>query len=146
MALLIAVGALIGAIVLTVIVSFRRVRVKRTKKGALEAARWAAFKRYLADFSRLAEAPVISLELWDRYLVYAITFGVAEEVLEQARLHAPPELEGASSINWFGNYGYSGGHTENAFAGLESALSGAFSPPSSSSGGGGFSGGGGGAW
>ncbi|MDK1103311.1 MAG: DUF2207 domain-containing protein [Actinomycetota bacterium] len=146
MALLIAVGALIGAIVLTVIVSFRRVRVKRTKKGALEAARWAAFKRYLADFSRLAEAPVISLELWDRYLVYAITFGVAEEVLEQARLHAPPELEGASSIYWFGNYGYSGGHTENAFAGLESALSGAFSPPSSSSGGGGFSGGGGGAW
>ena len=143
MAILIAVGMLIGAIILIIIVSFRRVRVKRTKEGALEAARWSAFRRYLADFSRLDEAPSISLALWDRFLIYAITFGVAEEVLEQARLHAPPDLEQRSSIYWFGHYGYTGGHTENAFAGLESALTGAFSPPSSSGGGGGFSGGGG---
>jgi len=74
MAILIAVGMLVGAIVLILIVSFRRVRVKRTKKGALEAARWEAFKRYLADFSNLEDAPAISLELWDRYLIYAITF------------------------------------------------------------------------
>src|SRR5690606_4350242 len=115
--------------------------------GALEAARWEAFRRYLTDFSRLEEAPVISLDLWDRYLVYAIAFGVAEEVLEQARLHAPPELEQTSSIYWYGNYGYSGGSTQNAFAGITSALSGACVPPPSSSGsggGGGFSGGGGG--
>ena len=50
MAILIAVGMLIGAIILIIIVSFRRVRVKRTKEGALEAARWSAFRRYLADF------------------------------------------------------------------------------------------------
>jgi len=61
-------------------------------------------------------------------------------VLEQARLHAPPELEDRSTIYWFGTYGYTGGHTENAFAGIESALSGAFTPPSSGGGGGGFSG------
>jgi uncharacterized membrane protein len=144
MAILIAVGMLIGAIILIIIVSFRRVRVKRTKQGALEAARWSAFKRYLADFSRLEEAPAISLALWDRFLIYAITFGVAEEVLEQARLHAPPDLQQQSSIYWYGHYGYTGGHTENAFAGIESALTGAFTPPSSSGGGGGFSGGGGG--
>jgi uncharacterized membrane protein len=136
MAILIAVGMLVGAVILIVIVSFRRVRVKRTRAGALEAARWDAFKRYLTDFSNLEEAPAISLELWDRYLVYAIAFGVAEEVLEQARLHAPPELETRSSIYWFGNYGYTGGHTENAFAGIESALTGAFTAPSSSGGGG----------
>ncbi len=142
MAILIAIGMSIGATVLAIVLSFRRVRVKRTKVGALEAARWGAFKRYLADFSRLEQAPAISLELWDRFLIYAITFGVAQEVLEQARLHAPPELGDTSSIYWFGHYGYTGGHTENAFAGLESALSGAFAPPSSG-GGGGFSGGGG---
>ena len=112
--------------------------------GALEAARWEAFKRYLADFSRLDDAPVISLQLWDRFLIYAITFGIAQEVLEQARLHAPPELETQSSIYWFGHHGFSGGHTENAFVGLESALNGAFTPPSSGGSGGGFSGGGGG--
>ena len=144
MAVLIAVGTGIGVTILVVVLSFRRVRVKRTKAGALEAARWDAFKRYLSDFSRLEDAPVISLELWDRFLIYAITFGVAQEVLEHARLHAPPELEDQSSIYWFGHYGYTGGHTENAFAGLESALSGACTPPSSGGGGGGFSGGGGG--
>ncbi|MEE8374793.1 MAG: DUF2207 domain-containing protein [Acidimicrobiia bacterium] len=137
-AVLVLVGMVVGSIVLFVFLAFRRVRTKRTPAGALEAARWVAFRRYLQDFSRLEEAPVISLDLWDRYLVYAITFGLAEEVLEHARLHAPPELESNSSLYWFGHYGYSGGHTENAFAGLQSALSGAFTPPSS--------GGGGGAW
>ena len=154
MAVLIGVGMLVGAIVLIVVLSFRRVRVKRTKMGALEAARWEAFKRYLIDFSRIEEAPAISLELWDKFLIYAITFGVAQEVLEQARLHAPPELAESSSIYWFGHHGYTGGHSESAFAGLSSALSGAFTPPSSGGGGGGFGGGagggggggGGGAW
>ena len=102
MAVIILIGMIIGAIVLIVFLSFRRVRVRRTTAGALEAVRWDAFRRYLTDFSRLQDAPVISLDLWDRYLVYAITFGVAEEVLEQARLHAPPELEQTSSLYWFG--------------------------------------------
>ncbi|HEX9761967.1 MAG TPA: DUF2207 domain-containing protein [Acidimicrobiia bacterium] len=137
LAVLLLVGMVLGAVALIVFLFFRRVRVKRTAQGALEAARWAAFRRYLTDFSRLEEAPAISLDLWDRFLIYAIAFGVAEEVLETARLQAPPELEQQSSIYWFGNYGYSGGHTENAFAGLSSALSGAFTPPSSSGGGGG---------
>ncbi len=120
-------------------------RTKRTKDGALEAERWIAFRRYLRDFSRLEEAPAISLALWEKFLVYGITLGVAEQVLEQARLHAPVELEQTSSLFWYGNNGYGGGPTQNAFVGLESALSGAFTPPSSGSGGGGgFSGGGGG--
>lgn len=138
-------GAIFGAIVLFILLSFRRVRTKRTKKGALEAERWMAFQRYLRDFSRLEEAPAISLALWEQFLVYGITLGVAEQVLEQARIHAPAELEQTSSLFWYGSHGYGGGPTQNAFVGLESALSGAFTPPSSGSGGGGgFSGGGGG--
>jgi uncharacterized membrane protein len=138
-------GAIFGAVVLFILLSFRRVRTKRTKDGALEAERWMAFRRYLRDFSRLEEAPAISLTLWEQFLVYGISLGVAEQVLEQARLHAPVELEQTSSLFWYGNNGYGGGPTQNAFVGLESALSGAFTPPSSSSGGGGgFSGGGGG--
>jgi len=139
-------GAIAGAIVLFILLSFRRVRTRRTKEGALEAERWIAFRSYLKDFSRLEEAPSISLALWDQFLIYGITLGVAEEVLQQARLVAPVELEQTSSIYWYGNNGYGGGPTQNAFAGLQSALSGAFTPPSSSSGGGGggFSGGGGG--
>ena len=143
--ILLLMGAVAGAVTLFILLSFRRVRTRRTKQGALEAERWMAFRQYLRDFSRLEDAPSISLALWDQFLVYGISLGVAEQVLEQARLHAPVELEQASSLYWYGNNGYGGGPTQNAFVGLESALSGAFTPPSSSSGGGGgFSGGGGG--
>ena len=143
--ILFAMGAVAGAVTLFIVLSFRRVRTRRTKEGALEAERWIAFRSYLRDFSRLEEAPSISLALWDQFLVYGISLGVAEQVLEQARLHAPVELEQTSSLYWYGNHGYGGGPTQNAFVGLESALSGAFTPPSSGSGGGGgFSGGGGG--
>lgn len=138
-------GAIAGVVVLFILLSFRKVRTRRSKEGALEAERWIAFRNYLKDFSRLEEAPSMSLAIWDQFLVYGISFGVAEQVLEQARLHAPVELQEASSLYWYGNNGYGGGPTQNAFVGLESALSGAFTPPSSSSGGGGgFSGGGGG--
>ena len=109
----------------------------------MEAARWQAFRRYLADFSRLQEAPAISLKLWEEFLVYAVALGVAEDVLEAARLHAPPTLEETSSLYWYSGHGY-GGHSANAFAGIEQALTGAFAHPGSSGGGGGFSGGGGG--
>jgi len=143
--ILFLVGAVLGAVGLFILLAFRKVRTKRTKKGAVEAERWMAFRRYLKDFSRLEEAPAISLPLWEQFLVYGISLGVAEEVLEQARLHAPVELEQTSSLFWYGHHGYGGGPTQNAFVGLESALSGAFTPPSSGSGGGGgFSGGGGG--
>lgn len=138
-------GAVLGVVGLAILLSFRRVRTRRTKEGALEAERWIAFRSYLRDFSRLEEAPAISLTLWEQFLVYGITLGVAEQVLEQARLHAPVELAQTSSLYWYGHHGYGGGPTQNAFVGLESALSGVFTPPSSGSGGGGgFSGGGGG--
>ena len=109
MAIFIVIGMVLGALALYIFLMFRRIRVRRSKEGALEAERWDAFRRYLTDFSRLKEAPPISLELWDRFLIYAIVFGVAEEVLQQARLHAPPELEQTSSIYWFGTYGVLGG-------------------------------------
>jgi uncharacterized membrane protein len=140
----ISLGLIVSAILFLAAAVPRRVNVRRTRAGAEVAARWEAFRRYLSDFSRLGEAPSISLALWDRYLVYGVAFGVASEVLDNARLHAPPELVEQSNIYWYGSHGYGGGSSENAFAGLESALSGAFSPPGSSGGGGSFSGGGGG--
>ncbi|MDH3308928.1 MAG: DUF2207 domain-containing protein, partial [Acidimicrobiia bacterium] len=85
--------AIIG-IGLTIVVGQRtKLWVRRTRQGAVLNARWQAFRRYLEDFSRLAEAPALSLTLWESFLVYGIALGVAEDVLEAARLHAPPELE-----------------------------------------------------
>jgi hypothetical protein len=64
---------------------------------AERAERWEAFRRYLTDFPRLHEAPPATLELWERYLVYGIAFGIAERVLQGAQLHMPEALHQASS-------------------------------------------------
>ena len=65
---------------------------RRTRDGQLEAQRWEAFRRYLSDFPRLDDAPPATLELWERFLVYGIAFGIAERVLQGAQLHMPEEL------------------------------------------------------
>ena len=99
---LIALGAC--AIVNAVVLIFVAVRVsmwrRRSPKAETEAERWDAFRRYLTDFPRLQEAPPATLELWERYLVYGITFGIAERVLQGAQLHMPEELHQASTIYW----------------------------------------------
>ena len=84
------------------LVSLTRVRLwrRRSKNGQLEAERWDAFRRYLTDFPRLQEAPPATLELWERFLVYGIAFGIAERVLQGAQLHMPEELHDASTIYW----------------------------------------------
>src|SRR5690606_16992340 len=104
----VSIGLIISGFVFLAIVSPRRVTVRRTRAGAEVAERWRAFKRYLQDFSRLEEAPSISLAMWDRYLVYGVTLGVAAAVLEHARLHAPVELAERSTVYWYGHHGYSG--------------------------------------
>jgi len=53
---------------------------KRTKKGALHYAKWSAFKRFLEDFGRFDEKELPEIVLWERYLVYASIFGIAEKL------------------------------------------------------------------
>lgn len=74
---------------------------RRSAGGRLDSERWRAFRRYLADFPRLREAPAITIDLWERYLVYAIAFGVARRVLAGAELYRLEELSG-SPIVWLG--------------------------------------------
>ncbi|MBA3491916.1 MAG: DUF2207 domain-containing protein [Rubrobacteraceae bacterium] len=129
--------------------ALHRMWVRRTPKGALLHARWQAFRRYLNDFSRVEDSPPASLALWEQYLVYGIALGVAEQVLEAARLHAPPEVAQGGSFYSPGIGGSVSGPDGFSLSNLENDFSSAFSPPSSSGsgGGGGFSGGGGGgAW
>jgi uncharacterized membrane protein len=136
--------------------ALHRMWVRRTPKGALLHARWQAFRRYLSDFSRLEESPPASLALWEQFLVYGIALGVAEQVLEAARLHAPPEISERGSFYSPGIVRSISGAYVFSFPNLENDFSEAFSPPSSSGsgggggfsggGGGGFGGGGGGAW
>ena len=68
---------LVLMIVATVYVSISK---KRTKSGALEYAKWMAFKRFLKDFGRMDEKELPEVILWDKYLVYATVLGVADEL------------------------------------------------------------------
>jgi len=54
----------------------------RTKEGALHLARWKAFKKYIEDFSDFKQKPVMDIILWEKYLVYATSLGVADKVIK----------------------------------------------------------------
>ena len=119
----------------------------RRRRPALQAVaeRWEGFRHYLNDFPRLADKPADTLPLWESYLVYGIAFGIAERVLEAARVQFPA----ISQSSVYAPALYAGSFSAANFA---NDLGGAFpSPSSASSGGGGggggsFGGGGGGAW
>ncbi|NLM45853.1 MAG: DUF2207 domain-containing protein [Firmicutes bacterium] len=126
----------------------------RSRRGAEDFARWRAFRRFLLDFSNLDRHTLPSLAVWEHYLVYAITLGVASEVIRQLQLVYP---QPAGDGHHFGHgwllYGTHSGHT-GSLASLTKSLNGinagiantirtAASRQSSGSGrGGGFSGGG----
>ena len=96
---------------------------RRTTAGQSEAERWEAFRRYLTDFPRLQEAPPATLELWERYLVYGIAFGIAERVLQGAHLLMPQALHDQSAIYWISPTGDLGsGPTALAIGDLSSGL------------------------
>ena len=74
-----------------------KLRRRWTPAAATEAARWNAFRRYLRDFPRLQEAPPASVALWERLLVYGIAFGLADRVMQAAKIAAPTELASRAS-------------------------------------------------
>lgn len=53
---------------------------KRTKRGAEDYQKWKAFKRFLENFGRFDEKELPEIVLWERYLVYANIFGIADKV------------------------------------------------------------------
>lgn len=126
---------------------------RRSRNGAEHFARWRAFRRFLLDFSNLETHELPSLVVWEHYLVYAITLGVAKEVIKQLQIVFPNlESDGHTfGRSWF-VYGTHQLASINAMTRsfdsinrhLNETIRIASSPRSSGSGrGGGFSGGGG---
>lgn len=60
-----------------------------TQKGANEQELWKGLKKYMENFSLLIEREVPELALWEKYLVYATSFGVADKVLDQLKIKYP---------------------------------------------------------
>ena len=112
-----------------------------TQKGIDENAEWKGLKRYMEDFSMLDKREVPELVIWEKFLVYATVFGIADKVLKQLKIVYPNMTE-QFDVNTYG-YMYLMMNTDfsNSFSNaISSSMSSAYS--SASGGGGGFSGGG----
>ena len=71
-------GLLIIPVIILIIYSL--VFNKRTKKGNEHYKRWVAFKNFLNDFGNFEVKDLPEIALWERYLVYAVVFGLADKV------------------------------------------------------------------
>lgn len=146
------IGVLVSGILFMLIPrGFKR----RSISGQDDFARWQAFRRFLLHFSQMERHEIPSLIIWEHYLVYAVTLGVAREVIKQLEVVFPNMQDGDHRFGT-GWYTY-GAYTDfdsfnNTFNGISSSLEQAVSTAqkavskssSDSGGGGGFSSGGGG--
>ena len=119
-----------------------------TEQGFEEHERWKGLKKYMEDFSLLNEKEVPDLALWEKFLVYATAFGIAEKVLKQLKV-AYPQLADEEYMRthyapmyYMDRYDVGRSFGSAASRGYSSYASSQMS--SGSGGGGGFSGGGGG--
>ena len=96
----------------------------------------------MKDYSLLDEKEIPAITIWEKYLVFATAFGIANEVIKQLKL-VYPDFENVSTINSTTLFIVMNTDFNRTFS---SAISTSMSTTYSSAtgGGGGFSGGGGG--
>ena len=58
-------------------------------RGQEEVQMWKGLKKYMEDYSMLDERMVPDIVLWEKYLVYATAFGIADKVLKQLKVVYP---------------------------------------------------------
>ena len=124
---------------------------KKTQYGAEQAAKWSAFKRFLLHFSEMEKAEIPSIVIWEHYLVYAVSLGIAKEVIEQMpKVFSDGEIQdpGLTYMGYYGslqNLALMSSMFDSTMDSIDNAVNTAAtaaSPDSSGSGGGGgFSGG-----
>lgn len=109
-----------------------------TQKGVDEQEEWKAFKKYMLDFSLLNEKEVPHLVLWERYLVFATAFGIAEKVIKQLKIKYPELSNPDTTSNMIIlSTLYSGGNfNTNFISSINSSTSNMYSSYSSATGGG----------
>lgn len=114
-----------------------------TQKGVDSKAQWKGLKKFMMNFSMLDKREVPELVIWEKYLVYATAFGIADKVIKQLKIVYPNFEE---MTNDFATYSCMRMMMTTNFSSsfsnaISSSISSAYSSGSGS--GGGFSGGGG---
>ncbi|MDR3282959.1 MAG: DUF2207 domain-containing protein [Candidatus Methanoplasma sp.] len=62
---------------------------RRSRAGRELHARCVALRNWLKDFTRLKEAVPEDVAVWNQYLVFAMIFGVADDVVKQLKIAMP---------------------------------------------------------
>ena len=60
-----------------------------TQEGLEEKEKWIGLEKFMKDFSLLKDRTIPELVLWEKYLVYATAFGIADKVLKQLKTRFP---------------------------------------------------------
>ena len=99
------IAGIISFIIYLVTVRFSKSNtLQRSLKGEYEYRRWEAFRQMLMDISSLDRADLPSIQIWDHLLVYAISLGVAEEVIEVLEEKFPDWIQ--ESVFYSPTYGW----------------------------------------
>ncbi len=119
---------------------------KRTKKGNEHYVRWKAFKNFLNDFGRFDIKELPEVALWEKYLVYATVFGLADQVEEAMSVkiqELPTGMVGVYYPTWVDfHIAHMVSHSiHNSFTSNQTAITNSRIASSSRSSGGGFGGG-----
>ena len=121
-----------------------------TEKGINEKEKLRGLKKYMEDFSMMKEKSVPELILWEKYLVYATVFGIADNVLKQLKVTYPEILDesylssnGYTYLYLMYSPGFNTSFIDTLNNSVRNSYNSATNYSSGSGGGGGFSSGGG---
>jgi len=113
-------------------------------KGKEELSEVIGLKKYLNEFTLIAEREITETIIWKEYMVYATLFGIADKVLEQFKKVYPeniPELE-TYNRNVIIAHSYYRSMYRSSQRAMQARRTGGGGGRASFGGGGGFSGGG----
>lgn len=140
------ISLIMSFVFLIYIIAFK----KRTANGNELYTKWHALRNFLNDFGTFSEKELPEITLWEKYLVYANIFGLADKLRKQMEVKVPNLNDDISGMNmrdyWVINNAINRSIATSVSAAVTEAKSKIASSNSSSGGGfgGGFSGGGGG--
>ena len=77
-----------------------RVIKRRSPQAAELHAQYAAMRRYLKDFGRLQEKPPDAVVLWEHFLVLAVVFGIADDVIAALAMKVPEVVNDPAFAPW----------------------------------------------
>lgn len=137
---IVSVVGIIVAISLLLVTS----KYKRSDKGANEYAKWMGFKKFLLEFGRMDEKDLPEVYLWEKYLVYATSLGIADKVSKilKVRINNMSDSEfNDLPILYCYNMGFGDSITNSIVSSCNNAVTSASIASSSNSSSGGFGGG-----